>query len=87
MTRSAAAPTPTDPAPFGTGPGPVATLLTRARHLRAAAHGVHPVVARAYRRRAAELTLAAWAGAVREAPVPVDDVIAESRRFPHLDAA
>jgi hypothetical protein len=49
-------------------------LLERARRLRHSAATVHPLVASAYRRRAAELTVAAWIGAIRagdEAP-PID---------------
>ncbi|GIU90959.1 MAG: hypothetical protein KatS3mg010_2058 [Acidimicrobiia bacterium] len=65
----------------------VVTLLARAQHLRAVADGMNPVVAKAYRRRAAELTLAAWAGAVRQAPVAIDTVIEAGRPAPHLDAA
>jgi hypothetical protein len=33
------------------------------------------MVATAYRRRAAELKFAAWLGAIRTAPVPVDTVL------------
>jgi hypothetical protein len=46
-------------------------LLERARRLRHNAEHLHPLVATAYRRRAAELTVAAWVGAIRageEAP-------------------
>jgi hypothetical protein len=49
-------------------------LLERARHLRKSAGAVHPLVASAYRRRAAELSVAAWIGAIRagaQAP-PID---------------
>jgi len=48
-------------------PGADATvvLLDRARRLRRSAEHLHPLVAAAYRRRAAELTVAAWVGAIR----------------------
>jgi hypothetical protein len=49
-------------------------LLERAHRLRDSAATVHPLVASAYRRRAAELKIAAWIGAVRagaDAP-PID---------------
>jgi hypothetical protein len=39
-------------------------LLDRANRLRDTASTVHPLVANAYRRRAAELSVAAWVGAV-----------------------
>jgi hypothetical protein len=51
-----------------------AALLARARMLRSQATKVHPVVADAYLRRAAELSLEAWARAVRGRPVAIDDV-------------
>jgi hypothetical protein len=49
-------------------------LLERARRLRKSAGTVHPLVAHAYRRRAAELTVAAWIGAIRAgaAAPPID---------------
>jgi hypothetical protein len=40
-------------------------LLDRARRLREGAANLHPLVASAYRRRAAELAVAAWVGAIR----------------------
>jgi hypothetical protein len=49
-------------------------LLERARRLRSSATTVHPLVASAYRRRAAELTVAAWIGAIRTgADAPIDE--------------
>lgn len=48
------------------------SLLTRSRALRAQARHVHPVVAAAYRRRAAELQLEAWLHAVRRSPTDID---------------
>ncbi len=53
----------------------VVTLLARAESLNQGARSVHPMVASAYRRRAAELKFAAWLGALRTAPVPVDTVL------------
>jgi len=53
----------------------VVTLLARAESLNDGAKDVHPMVAKAYRRRAAELKFAAWLGALRTAPVPVDAVL------------
>ena len=53
----------------------VVTLLARAESLNQGARSVHPMVATAYRRRAAELKVAAWLGALRTAPVPVDTVL------------
>jgi len=52
-----------------------AALLARARSLRAEAKHVNPVLAEAYLRRAAELSLEAWVRAVRAAPVAIDDVV------------
>jgi hypothetical protein len=52
-----------------------ASLLARAQDLRAEARHVNPVLANAYLRRAAELRLAAWAGAARSAPLDIDDVL------------
>jgi hypothetical protein len=52
-----------------------ASLLARARSLRAQAHRVNPISAEAYLRRAAELSLEAWARAVRSAPVGIDAVV------------
>jgi hypothetical protein len=50
-----------------------APLLGRARRLRALAVDLNPILADAYRRRAAELSLEAWARAAGSAPVAVDD--------------
>ena len=61
----------------------VVTLLARAESLNSGARGMHPMVATAYRRRAAELKFAAWLGALRTAPVPVDTVL----RRPTVDHA
>jgi hypothetical protein len=44
----------------------------RARSLRVQAGRLDPVLAVAYRRRAAELSFEAWLQAIREAPVEVD---------------
>jgi len=52
-----------------------ASLLARARSLRAQAKHVNPVLAEAYLRRAAELSLEAWVRAVRSAPVEIDEVV------------
>jgi hypothetical protein len=52
-----------------------ASLLARARSLRAQAKRVNPVLADAYMRRAAELSLEAWVRAVRANPVDIDDVV------------
>lgn len=52
---------------------PTATLIRRARNLRAQARHVHPVLAASYRRRAAELSLEAWLRAIRSGPVEIDD--------------
>ena len=43
----------------------LAALQGRASHLRAEARTTHPMVATAYRRRAAELELGAWALSIR----------------------
>ena len=51
-----------------------ASLLARARTLRSQARKVNPVLADAYLRRAAELSLEAWARAVRSKPVDVNAV-------------
>jgi hypothetical protein len=51
-----------------------ASLLARARTLRVQARKVNPVLADAYLRRAAELSLEAWARAVHHEPVTVDTV-------------
>jgi hypothetical protein len=51
-----------------------ASLLARARTLRIQARKVNPVLAEAYLRRAAELSLEAWARAVSHEPVAVDSV-------------
>lgn len=53
-----------------------ASLLARGRSLRTQAKHVNPVLAEAYLRRAAELSLQAWVRAVRSAPVEIDDVVA-----------
>lgn len=53
----------------------VVTLLARAESLDHGARTAHPMMATAYRRRAAELKFAAWIGAIRTAPVPVDAVL------------
>jgi hypothetical protein len=53
----------------------VVTLLARAESLDHGAETAHPMVATAYRRRAAELKFAAWIGAIRTAPVSVDEVL------------
>ena len=50
----------------------VAALHSRAAHLRRQAGGLHPLVGRAYRRRAAELELGAWALAIRSGRMPGD---------------
>jgi hypothetical protein len=57
----------------------VVTLLARAESLDHGARNLHPMVASAYRRRAAELKFAAWLGALRTAPVPVDAVLHGAR--------
>ncbi|MGH9228694.1 MAG: hypothetical protein ACRD07_08185 [Acidimicrobiales bacterium] len=49
-----------------------ASLVGRARSLRAQAGRLDPVLAMAYRRRAAELSFEAWLQAIREAPIEVD---------------
>jgi hypothetical protein len=49
-----------------------AWLVGRARSLRAQAGRLDPVLAVAYRRRAAELSFEAWLQAIREGPVDVD---------------
>jgi hypothetical protein len=48
------------------------SLVRRARSLRVQAGRLDPVLAVAYRRRAAELSFEAWLQAIREAPVEVD---------------
>ena len=53
----------------------VVTLLARAESLDHGARTAHPMMATAYRRRAAELKFAAWIGAIRTAAVPVDAVL------------
>jgi hypothetical protein len=53
----------------------VGCLLAQARHFRTEARRVHPVLGRAYLRRASELQLTAWVQAARLAPVDVDDVV------------
>ena len=51
------------------------SMLARAQGLRIEARHVHPVLANAYLRRAAELRLAAWARAASSAPLDIDDVV------------
>ena len=51
-----------------------AALLAQARALRSQARRANPVLADAYLRRAAELSLEAWSRAVRTGPVAVEDV-------------
>ena len=53
----------------------IAMLLARAEGHRAVATSVHPVLAGAYLRRAAELRLAAWLRAARSAPLDIDEVL------------
>ena len=48
------------------------SLLARARSLQAQSARVNPLVAGAYRRRAAELRMEAWARAARRSPAPLD---------------
>ena len=67
----------TEPDPKTTEPRSDATmrppsLVGRARSLPAQAGRLDPVLAAAYRRRAAELSFEAWLQAIREAPVEVD---------------
>ena len=50
----------------------VAALHSRAGHLRSQARAMHPLVGSAYRRRAAELELGAWALAIRSGRAPAD---------------
>ena len=50
----------------------VAALHSRAGHLRRQAGAMHPLVSSAYRRRAAELELGAWALAIRSGRAPAD---------------
>ncbi|MGH2685232.1 MAG: hypothetical protein ACRDJP_07190 [Actinomycetota bacterium] len=50
----------------------VAALHGRAVHLRHQARTMHPLVSSAYRRRAAELELGAWALAIRIGRAPAD---------------
>ena len=50
----------------------VAALHSRASHLRRQARTLHPLVGTAYRRRAAELELGAWALAIRSGRAPAD---------------
>lgn len=58
--------------PQGDMDGGSASLVSRARGLRAQAGRLDPVLAVAYRRRAAELSFEAWLQAIQEAPVDVD---------------
>ena len=53
--------------------------IARAESMREIAEHVHPVLAQAYRRRAAELTLGAWVRALREAPVEIDEFTPSAR--------
>ncbi len=46
----------------------------RSTRLRQEADAVHPVLAQAYRRRAAEIELTSWVRAVVTAPGPVDEL-------------
>jgi hypothetical protein len=62
------------PAEALSGSESAASLLARARTLRAQARTINPVLADAYRRRAAELSLEAWARAVHDEPVTVETV-------------
>lgn len=50
----------------------VSALQCRAAHLRRQARTMHPLVGKAYRRRAAELELGAWALAIRSGRTPVE---------------
>ena len=68
---------PTDdnrPVEVAQGSESAASLLARARALRSQASRVNPVLADAYLRRAAELSLEAWARAVHRDEVSVDAV-------------
>ena len=58
--------------PPGIGTTRPVSPVGRARSLRAQAGRLDPVLAVAYRRRAAELSFEAWLQAIREAPVEVD---------------
>jgi hypothetical protein len=62
----------TTPEPGNDATARPASLVGRARSLRAQAGRLDPVLAVAYRRRAAELSFEAWLRAIREAPVEVD---------------
>jgi hypothetical protein len=53
----------------------VVSLLARAESLDSGARASNPMVATAYRRRAAELKFAAWLGALQSGPVSVDEVL------------
>jgi hypothetical protein len=55
--------------------GTVAALLAQARHFRVEARQVHPILARAYLRRASELQLTAWVQAACSVPMDIDDVV------------
>jgi hypothetical protein len=48
------------------------SLLARARSLRAQSQQVHPLLAAAYRRRSAELSMEAWLRVVKGTPAPAD---------------
>ena len=50
----------------------VHALHCRAEHLRRQARTMHPLVSKAYRRRAAELELGAWAIEIRSGRTPAD---------------
>jgi hypothetical protein len=66
-------PTAAEPEPDAEEQLATVVLLERARRLRCSATTVHPLVASAYRRRAAELTVAAWIGAIRNGvDAPID---------------
>lgn len=59
---------------FATGPQVSSvSLLARARSLQIQSAHVNPLVAGAYRRRAAELRMEAWARAARRSPAPLED--------------
>ena len=69
------------PSPAGTDTGTAAqastvALLARSRALRLQSLRVQPVLAQAYRRRAAELRLQAWAQAVPTVPALADQLTA-----------
>jgi hypothetical protein len=49
------------------------SLLARARSLRAQSQQVNPVLAEAYLRRSAELSLEAWLLSIHGTPTPIDE--------------